>query len=74
MLAKRLMEIVDQTLKAFRKNKIDVLFVARQEEALRSVLNLIPEGAVVGDGDSVALKEIGVLEGLKGRNRVVLAF
>jgi L-lactate utilization protein LutB len=74
VLEKRLMEVVDQTLKAFRKNKIDALFVASREEALRSVLTLIPDNAVVGAGASITLKEIGVLEGLKGRNHVVLAF
>lgn len=47
-LEKKLMEVVEQTSKAFRENKIDALFVASRKEALQSVLDRIPDGAIVG--------------------------
>jgi len=62
---------IDQILRAFKKNKIDAVFVRSRREALQSVLDRIPNGAVVGAGDSVTLKEIGIFKELKRRNFTV---
>lgn len=71
MVEKKPVDVVDQILKAFKKNKFDVVFVRSRQEALQNVLNRIPNGAVVGAGDSVTLKEIGIFEELKRRNFTV---
>ena len=63
-----LVNSIDQILRAFKKNKFDAVFVRSRQEALQSVLDRIPHGAVVGAGDSVTLKEIGIFEELKRRN------
>lgn len=71
MVEKKLVDIVDQILESFKENKFDVVFVRSRQEALQSVLDRIPHGAVVGAGDSVTLKEIGIFEELKRRNFTV---
>lgn len=63
--------VVNQTLRALETNKFNVVFVRNRREALQSVLNQIPPSAVVGAGDSVTLKEIGVFEELKKRGFTV---
>jgi len=64
---KELTQIVNKTLRTFRRNKINAVFVDTRQEALQNILRRIPHGAVVGAGDSVTLKEIGVLDELKRR-------
>jgi len=71
MRKKKLADIIDQTLKAFKKNGFDAVFARNRQEALQNVLDRIPYGAVVGAGDSVTLKEIGIFEELKRRNFTV---
>jgi len=68
---KELVDVVDQTLRAFKKNKIEAVFVGSRQEALRSIMNRIPQGSVIGAADSTTLKEIGVFEELKRRNFTV---
>jgi L-lactate utilization protein LutB len=58
---------VNETLSALRGNKFDAVYVSSREEALRKVLQLIPTGAVVGAGDSLTLKQIGIFEELERR-------
>lgn len=65
---KELSEVVDQTLSALKKNKFDAVFVRNRREALQSILDRVPHGAVIGAGDSVTLKEIDIFEELKRRN------
>jgi len=68
---KELSGVVDQTLSALKKNKFEAVFVRNRREALQSILDRIPHGAVVGAGDSVTLKEIGIFEELKRRNYIL---
>ncbi len=59
--------VVNETLASLRRNNFDAFYVEGREEALQKVLELIPSGAVVGAGDSLTLKEIGVFEELEKR-------
>lgn len=59
--------IVDKTLKALRKNRFDALYARSREEALQIILQRVPSHATVGVGDSLTLKQIGVLEELERR-------
>jgi len=68
---KEIDEIVKQTLKSLRNNKFEALFAQTRKEALQLVLNRIPNGAIVGAGDSVTLKEIGVFKELKRRKFIL---
>jgi len=53
------------------KNKINAVFVSSRHEALQSILDNIPHNAVVGAGDSVTLKGIGIFKELKRKNFTV---
>lgn len=68
MAEKKEVDILGQTLRALEKNRFNAVFVRNRHEALQSILDRIPHGAVVGAGDSVTLKEIGIFEELKRRN------
>jgi hypothetical protein len=61
------MDVVNRTLASLRRNNFGAVYVSGREEALRKVLELIPTGAVVGAGDSLTLKQIGVFEELERR-------
>lgn len=58
---------VENTLKALERNGFDVLFYPTAEEALAGVLDLVPEGAKVGLGGSVTLREMGLVDALEAR-------
>jgi len=62
---------IDTVLKALENNKFDAVFAKNRREALQCVLDRIPLGSVVGAGDSLTLKEIGIFEELKKRNFIV---
>jgi len=61
-------ESIELVVKALKNNKFNAIFVRNRPEALQCVLDNIPIGSVVGAGDSVTLKEIGIFEELKRRN------
>lgn len=63
--------IIDTVLKALKNNKFDAVFAKNRREALQYVLDRIPQDSVVGAGDSLTLKEIGIFEELKRRNFMV---
>ncbi|MFC1533836.1 lactate utilization protein [Thermodesulfobacteriota bacterium] len=56
-------------IKHLEKGHIDGRYAKTRKEALAIVLDLIPEGAVVGRGDSVTLEQIGVFQALIERNK-----
>jgi len=68
---KELVEIIDQTLRALKENKFKAIFVRSRQEALQTVLDNLPPGAVVGAGDSVTLQEIGLFEKLRKKNFIL---
>jgi hypothetical protein len=51
-----------------RENNIAALYVRDRHEALERVISMIPEGAVVGLGDSLTLLQIGLLDVLEEGN------
>ena len=59
---------VQEVIAALRKRRMDATFVPNKDEALKSVLSLIPEGAKVGYGGSLTLDELGIKEALKKGN------
>lgn len=55
-----------------KKNNIPAQYVESKEEALDCVMSMIPEGSVVGFGDSLTLKQIGVVDALTKGNYTFL--
>lgn len=45
-------------------NNIPAIYVLTRREAFEKVMSMIPEGSVVGFGDSLTLREIGVVDAL----------
>ena len=58
---------VENTLGALERNGFDVQFYPTAEEALPGVLGMVPEGASVGLGGSVTLREMGLVDALEAR-------
>ncbi len=58
---------VENTLKALRRNRFDAVYYATAEEAVAGVLGMVPEGASVGVGGSVTLREMGLMDALEAR-------
>ena len=59
---------VQEVITALRKRQMEGAFVPNKEEALKTVLSLIPEGSKVGYGGSLTLDELGIKEALKKGN------
>ena len=53
-------------------NNIPAFYVENRNEALAKVMSMIPQGSVVGLGDSVTLKQIGVIDALENGDYVFL--
>ncbi len=60
------------TVAHLEKRNIHAYFVPTRHEALPLVLDMIPEGATVGLGDSVTIHEVGIVPALKQRNQNVI--
>jgi hypothetical protein len=54
------------------RNNIPAIYEPTREEAFERVMSMIPEGSVVGFGDSVTLREIGVVDALAQGNYTFL--
>ncbi len=50
------------------RNNIPAVFVRNAKEAFAKVMSMIPEGSKVGLGDSLTLKQIGVIDALEKGN------
>ncbi|MDP2953073.1 MAG: lactate utilization protein, partial [Chloroflexota bacterium] len=59
----------EQALRHFRRRHSEGQYFDSCQEALTTVLGLIPEGAVVGCGDSVTLQQAGIVAALRDRQR-----
>jgi hypothetical protein len=53
-------------------NNIPALYVKDRAEAFEKVMSMIPEGSTVGFGDSVTLRQIGVVDALEKGDYVFL--
>jgi len=58
-------------LEALKNNRFDAVFVKNRQEALQCILDRVPPGSIVGAGDSLTLKEIGIFDELERRNFTV---
>lgn len=56
-----------RTIEALRNNGFDAIYVQTKEEALKKIMNLIPEESLVGIGGSVTIREIGLVDALVKR-------
>ncbi len=54
------------------ENKIPAFYVKSGEDAFNKVMTMIPEGSTVGFGDSVTLRQIGVVDALEAGRYVFL--
>ena len=59
---------VENTLSALERNGFDVKYYPTAGEALAGVLEMVPEGATVGLGGSMTLREMGLVEALESRD------
>lgn len=64
-------ERANRVVAALKKNLFDSLYVPTGEQAVEEILKRIPEGATVGVGGSLTLRQIGVVELLKKRGHSV---
>ena len=61
-----------ETLSSLHSRHINGFFAENDEEAIRKILSLIPKDAVVGIGDSTAVRQLGLTQVLKDRGSKVL--
>ena len=59
---------IPSLIKKLRRNNISALYVENKEQALKQVMSMIPEGSIVGFGDSITLRQIGVVDALEKGN------
>ncbi len=59
-----------------QRRNITAQYVPNRKEALTAIMEMIPEGVVIGRGDSVTMEQIGVPDELKkrGRNKIIDPF
>ncbi len=62
-------ERANKVVTNLKKRNIDAQYVSSRQEALSTILEMIPEGTIVARGDSVSLDQIRVIPELKKRNR-----
>ena len=61
-------KLANKVIESLQKNNMTALYVKTKEEALNTVLSLIPEGSMVGFGGSLSLDQIGVKDVLRAGN------
>jgi len=61
-----------ELIKRLAENNISAFYVKNSGEAFEKVMSMIPKGSVVGFGDSLTLKQIGVLDALEKGNYTFL--
>ena len=64
-------ERAERAVKALKKNGFDAKYMENKEQAKEEILRLIPQGARVGVGGSITIREIGVLEELSKRGHTI---
>lgn len=58
-------------LDKLQENGMNALFVPTAEDAKSKVLQMVPEDATVGIGGSVTIRQLGLIESLRGRGNTV---
>jgi hypothetical protein len=56
---------ISSLIEILNKNNIPAFFLKNQAQAFEKVMSMIPEGSVVGFGDSVTLRQLGVIDALE---------
>lgn len=56
---------IQQLIKRLSENNIAAVYVETRRDALETVMSMIPERSVVGFGDSLTLRQIGVVDALE---------
>ena len=65
-------EVVGRSVvEALKRRGFDAVYAATKEDALRRILDLIPEGATVGVPGTVTVRELGAMEALAERGHTV---
>ena len=59
---------IQQLIDKLGENNIPAFYVCNRREAFDKVMSMIPEGSVVGFGDSLTLRQIGVVDALEEGN------
>jgi len=59
---------IQRLIERLRENNIPAVYVENRREARRQVMSMIPDGSVVGFGDSLTLRQIGVVDALEEGN------
>lgn len=65
-------EEIEATLRSLRSRNLGAVFTENSEDARNKIVDLIPEDAAVGIGDSTTVAQIGIKEELKRRGVKVL--
>ena len=63
---------IEQTIASLHSRHINGIFARNSQEARVIILSLIPAGAIVGIGDSTAIRQLGIPQVLKKRGIKVL--
>jgi hypothetical protein len=72
MIAKTPEEMGEAAVEALKANRFEAAYVPGGHEAVRQILSMIPEEAVVGIGGSKTIESLGLSELLKDRGNTVL--
>lgn len=63
---------IKEILSSLRSRHIKGIFAENSEDAIRKILSLIPNDAIVGIGDSTTMRQLGIPQALKERGTRVL--
>jgi len=63
---------IQELIKRLGENNISAFYVANRRQAFEKVMSMIPEGSVVGFGDSLTLRQIDVVDALEEGNYTFL--
>ena len=62
-------KLANRTIKNFIKKGINAYFAPNSQQACATIMEMIPEGAVVGTADSMTLLQVGVISALNQRQK-----
>ncbi len=62
---------LEQAVAALKKHGMDAVWLATADEARDRALEMIPEGATVGVGGSITIRQVGLLSALQERGHTV---
>ena len=60
------------TVDNLQKKNINAEYVSNRQEALATIMEMIPAGAVVGRGDSMSVDQVGIVTALEKRKQNVI--